>query len=92
MPIFYFQIEKTPQRFAPVKIIEEPIEYLNSLYTANHNRFNLDNEEDDLKPKFKPAKFSGPPFLAQLNGQCFDYLNNKYYQRKYIQNLKLVNF
>ncbi|RNA13379.1 N-acetylglucosamine-1-phosphotransferase subunit gamma precursor [Brachionus plicatilis] len=76
-PIFSSQLKKSPQRFAPVKIIEEPIQYLNSLYTANHNQPKSD-DEIDLKPKFKPAEFSGPSFLAELKGQCFDYLSNNY--------------
>ncbi|CAF0873191.1 unnamed protein product [Brachionus calyciflorus] len=77
LPIFC-KIDKSDKRLVSVKIIEEPIQYLNSgNLHATSRRFRDDNDAE-LKPKYKPADFSGPNFFNQLNGQCFEYLSNNY--------------
>lgn len=66
-----------------MKIIQEPVQYVLNNAAAQLNAANRRvrgelNEEISLKPKYRPANYSGPPHLEQLNGKCFDYLNNKY--------------
>ena len=66
-----------------IKIIEEPNNYqsiqnMGQLYSGNRRTINeFADERKGLKPKFKPANFSGPPQLQELDGQCFEHINNK---------------
>jgi hypothetical protein len=36
-----------------------------------------------LKPKIKPARFSGPNHMNKLNGQCFEKITNKYASKNF---------
>ena len=75
------------RHLVPVKIIEEP-----ALFLANLNLQNFENlgarshginnivridKSNELESKFKPANFSGPPQLEELNGKCFEYIHQK---------------
>ena len=66
-----------------IKIIEEPNNYqsiqnMGQLYSGNRRTINeFTHEGKGLKPKFKPANFSGPPQMQELDGQCFEHINNK---------------
>ena len=66
-----------------IKIIEEPniiqsIQNKGQSYSGNRRTINeFTDESKGLKPKFKPAKFSGPPQLEELDGECFEHINNK---------------
>ena len=73
------------RKLIPIKIIEEPALYLANLDLQNFaqtgayaGRGRVDLKSFELKSKFKPANFSGPPQLEELNGKCFEFLNLKW--------------
>jgi N-acetylglucosamine-1-phosphate transferase, gamma subunit len=58
-----------PSSYTPVRIIEEPAP------PPIQSRISTQN---NLKPKYKPAQFSGPFHLEVLNGECFKFVDLVY--------------
>ena len=66
------------EKLVDIKIIEEPANFNmpNNFVQRSINDFTDDSVS--LKPKLKPAKFSGPNHMSKINGQCFEKITNKY--------------
>ncbi len=52
---------------------------MNNNNNRQHIRSNFDVfiDQNTLKPKFKPAKFSGPEMLRPLDGVCVEHIAKK---------------
>ena len=70
---------ESDKKLVEIKIIEEPIGF----NAQSNNLMRLTNdftdESTNLKPKFRPAKFTGPSHLRKLIGKCFEKVSNKYF-------------
>jgi hypothetical protein len=76
-------LQINPNKLVSVRVVEEPAQNALQNMAANYyasrgyinSRFN--EEQAGLRAKYRPAKFSGPSQLEQLNGKCFEHISKK---------------
>ncbi|XP_071963826.1 N-acetylglucosamine-1-phosphotransferase subunit gamma-like isoform X2 [Antedon mediterranea] len=54
-----------------MRLVQEPSNY-------GYNQNIDDNSDNSLKPRIKPANFTGPPHLRRLMGRCFSLVQSSY--------------